>query len=118
MRNITFDEYLMGEGRSGGQWVCEPSSLLIYVRRSIRCPNGFELANLELEEQFQQQGILTRFLARHNHLALKIENVLNSALERWLIRHIDWKPEDPDRIGLDASYVNNRWCENTRRLRS
>lgn len=111
LREPTFAQCIEGEGRSGGAWLTELSGMRLYVRRAIRVKGGFELANIEVPEEKQQQGILTCFLAEYGHLPIKIENVLNSYLEQWLLRQPEWAPDDPDRVGLSASYLNRAWRE-------
>lgn len=109
MNAITFADFVAGQGRSGGAWVKESSGMRLYVRRAIRVPGGFELACIEVPTKKQRKGILTRFLAAHSHLPLKIEQVLNSDLERWLCRNPLWFCQDKDWIGLAASFYNGMW---------
>jgi hypothetical protein len=107
MREPTFGDYLQGIGRFGGAFVREPSGLRMYIRRSIQVPGGYEIANVNLPEKKQKKGIFSRFLAEYTHLPLRIENVHNTFLEKWLLRQNDWKAENPDWIGLSASYINS-----------
>ena len=72
-------------------------------------PGGCDLGTLELPEELQRKGILTRFLVKYDYLPLRIQNVLNSDLERWLLRQSEWEAQDADMIGLGASYINAAW---------
>jgi len=105
----TFAEYLAGAGRDGGAFVTEPTGMRLYVYRRRYVPGGIGLGTIEVPAERQRQGILKAFLAEHADLPLRIENVVNTDLENWLLRQPDWAPEDPDWIHLGASYVNTAW---------
>jgi len=106
MNEPSFVDYLNGVGRSGGAFVTERTGLRIYVRRSLRAKGAYDLANVAVPEDRQKQGIFTRFLIEYANIPLRIENVNNTILEKWLLRHSEWTVEDSDWIGLSASYLN------------
>jgi hypothetical protein len=111
MRRLTFSEFLAGQGRSGGEWVFGPEGMELYVRRSIRVAGAIELANIEVPRRKQRRGIFSGFLRDHAHLPLKIENVLNSGLEKWLLRQSDWSAQDESIVGYCASYLNQAYLD-------
>ena len=83
--------------RHGNQWFEQDERMSLYLRRTRHCLGGaatecIDIANVEVREQYRQQGVFTAYLqeietlAQENHLAVYVENIFHPQLTAFLLR--------------------------------